>query len=106
MMLKLDFVALLQRNKTAKMLHDFLYDRWYINALIYIFIVGGFAGLMEVAGAINGVIDAFYHVAIPVFFIAGSQALRGIHRGRTDLYLTFYAYFIGVALLVIYFLWG
>ncbi|MCE4617427.1 MAG: NADH-quinone oxidoreductase subunit L [Desulfurococcales archaeon] len=103
---KPDFVGLLQKSTTARILHDFLYDRWYINALIYIFIVGGFAGLVEIMGWINGVIDAFYHVAIPVVLIAGSQAFRGLHRGRTDLYLTFYAYFIGVALLVLYFLWG
>jgi len=105
MVVKYDFVALIQRNAVARRIHDFLYDRWYINAVIYIVIVGGFAGLSMILAGIDHVIDLAYHAAIPALFALGAGALRALHRGRSDYYLMLYLYFASILMLFIYLAW-
>ncbi len=104
--LKIDFVGILKKSQTARVLHGFLYDRWYINALIYIVIVGGFIVIVQALGFVDSVIDGFYHVGIPVAFILFSKGFRSLHRGRPDLYLAYYAYGAGLLILLLYLLWG
>ncbi|MEB3773070.1 MAG: NADH-quinone oxidoreductase subunit L [Desulfurococcales archaeon] len=106
LVMKVDFVSILKTSKTARILHDFLYDRWYINALIYIIIVGGFIGAIDLLGYVDGFIDAFYHIGIPIAFILISKGFRSMHKGRPDLYLAYYAYGIGLLLLMLYLIWG
>ncbi len=106
LVMKVDFVSILKTSKTARILHDFLYDRWYINAVIYIIIVGGFIGAIDLLGYVDGFIDAFYHIGIPIAFILVSKGFRSMHKGRPDLYLAYYAYGIGLLLLMLYLIWG
>ena len=104
--LKVDFDSILEKNTIARAIHDFLFDRWYINALIYIVIVGGFAGLSMILAGIDHVIDLAYHAAIPAVFALGAAGLRALHRGKTDYYLMLYMYFVSIILLVLYIIWG
>ena len=106
MVARVDFPRLVRENALAAAIYNFLYDRWYINSIIYIVIVGGFAGLSIFAHGIDTFIDLIYHVGIPVIFVAGAAALRSLHRGRSDYYLTLYVYFAAIILLIIYLIWG
>ena len=105
LVVKPDFDKILATSKAARALHDFLFDRWYINAIIYIVIVGGFWAASIALEATNSLIDALYHTAIPVLFALGAAGLRALHRGRSDYYLMLYAYFAGTLLLFLYLVW-
>ena len=105
LLLKPDFDAILERNRIARAIHDFLFDRWYINSIIYIVIVGGFAGLTYIMAGIDRAIDFFYHELVLIIFSLGAAGLRALHRGRSDYYLTLYAYFAGLILLILYLVW-
>lgn len=105
MVWKVDFVKIIRENVTARRIHDFLYDRWYINSIIYIVIVGGFAGLSIILGGIDHIIDLAYHAAIPVLFALGAAGLRALHRGRSDYYLMLYIYFASTLMLFLYLAW-
>lgn len=60
-------VRSLRERYWGKVLHDFLYDRWYINSIYYIIIVGGLAWLSRVIFKYFDtlIIDGFYHRFIP-----------------------------------------
>ena len=106
MVARVDFRRILATSKAAKVIHDFLFDRWYINALIYLVIVNGFAGIVLAATAVNSAIDWFYHAGLVAAFGAFSMAFRRLHRGRPDYYLALYAYLVGLVLLLAYLAWG
>ena len=102
---KVDFESLIQKSAAARAIHGFLYDRWYINSIIYIIIVGGFAGLSIILAGINHIIDLAYHAAIPALFALGAAGLRVLHRGRSDYYLMLYIYFASIIMLFVYLAW-
>ncbi len=102
---KVDFDSLLSKNTTARIIHDFLFDRWYINSLIYIFIVGGFAGISIFLAGVDHIIDLAYHSAIPILFALGAAGLRALHRGRSDYYLLLYLSFASTIMLYLYLAW-
>ncbi|MCE4600719.1 MAG: NADH-quinone oxidoreductase subunit L [Desulfurococcales archaeon] len=104
--LKVDFRRLIAEAGWARILHDFLYDRWYINSIYYIVIVGGFSALAYLLGVVDFGIDMLYHYAIPVLFILGASALRALHRGKTNYYMMLYVYFAALILLFVYLAWG
>ncbi len=106
MVARVNFDAILERSPVARAIHDFLFDRWYINAIIYIVIVGGFAGLSMILAGFNNLLDLAYHAAIPALFALGAAALRTLHRGKTNYYLMLYVYFASLILLFIYIAWG
>ncbi|MEB3779804.1 MAG: NADH-quinone oxidoreductase subunit L [Desulfurococcales archaeon] len=103
---RVDFRDLIERNTLARYLHDFLFDRWYINSIYYIVIVGSFSYAAYAMYVLDGIIDAIYHAGVPMLGALGAMALRVLHRGRTDYYLAMYAYFISLALLLLYLFWG
>ncbi len=103
---RVDFRSLLSRSSLARILHDFLFDRWYINSIYYIVIVGAFSYAVYAMYALDGIIDALYHAGIPFIGALGAVGLRILHRGRTDYYLAVYTYFVSLALLLIYLFWG
>lgn len=100
-----NFRALIARSVLAKATYDFLFDRWYINAVIYIVFVYSFAGLAAILGAVDFGIDWFYHVGLLAAFSAFSIALRALHRGRPEYILSLYLYMAGFALLLAYIFW-
>jgi len=106
LILKVDFPRIIETNSIARAIHDFLYDRWYINSIIYIVIVGGFSMLSLVALNIDIGIDVLYHMALPAAFAMGAAALRALHRGRSDYYLMLYVYFAALLLLILFLIWG
>ena len=106
LVLKVDFPSIVQSNSAARAIYNFLYDRWYINSIIYIVIVGGFSWISLVALNIDIGIDALYHMAIPGVFALGAAGLRALHRGRSDYYLMLYVYFAALLLLFIFVVWG
>ena len=106
MVARVDFPRIVRENAAARAIYNFLYDRWYINSIIYIVVVGGFAGLALFAHGVDTLIDLAYHAGIPALFAAGAAALRSLHRGRSDYYLTLYVYFAALVLLIIYLVWG
>jgi len=106
LVLKVDFPRIVETNSLARAIYNFLYDRWYINSIIYIVIVGGFSMLSLVALNIDIGIDALYHMALPAVFAMGAAALRALHRGRSDYYLMLYVYFAALLLLILFLIWG
>ncbi len=105
MVARVDFPRIVREYPSARAIYNFLYDRWYINSIIYIVIVGGFTGLSMAAAALDFGIDALYHVAIPAVFALGAAAIRAVHRGRSDYYLMLYVYFAALVLLYIFLAW-
>jgi len=106
LVLKVDFPRIVETNSIARAIYNFLYDRWYINSIIYIVIVGGFSMLSLIALNIDIGIDALYHMALPALFAMGAAALRALHRGRSDYYLMLYVYFAALLLLILFLIWG
>ncbi len=105
MVARVDFPRIVRENAAARAIYNFLYDRWYINSIIYIIVVGGFAGLSIILAGIDIGIDALYHMVVPGLFVLGAGALRALHRGRSDYYLMLYAYFAALVMLFIFLLW-
>ncbi len=103
---RVDFRRIVESSRPARVLHDFLFDRWYINSIIYIVVVGGFAGWVAAAAAVDAAVDWFYHAGLVSAFAAASMAFRRLHRGRPDYYLALYVYMIGLVLLFAYLAWG
>lgn len=67
-----------KNSRALTTIHSFLYDRWYINSIYYRVIVSGFRGLSSMVSKYldTGLIDQFYHKAIPRFFTALSSLTR------------------------------
>ncbi len=105
MVMRVDFRGIIERSPVARAIHDFLYDRWYINSIYYIIFVGGFTYVSLSLYYVDNLIDLLYHTALPALALLGAGALRVLHRGRTDYYLALYAYFASLALLLVYLYW-
>ncbi len=88
--LKVNFPALLGRGGLYSALHNFLYDRWYINPLVYLSFVNGGAKLARSVEGVDINIDLLYHSATPSTGSLSAWSLRVLHRGRTDYYLALY----------------
>jgi len=60
-------ISSMRNSSLGKVIHDFLYDRWYINALYYKAIVGSFSWLSRNVFKYfdSLIIDGFYHILIP-----------------------------------------
>jgi NADH-quinone oxidoreductase subunit L len=101
-----DFRRMLATSAAAKAVHDFLFDRWYINSIIYILVVYGFAGLAMFLSGVDFAIDWFYHTGLVAAFVAFSFSLRSLHRGRPEYILSLYLYLTGLVLLLAYLMWG
>ncbi len=88
-----------------KTLHDFLYDRWDINSVLYVVFVDGFSGLINYVGRYfeDLVIDGFYHRYLTVFADRLSRALRTIQFGLMNFYLV--ALLIGFLVLLLLGVW-
>lgn len=98
--LKIKVYALIERSLLIK-LYDFLYDRWYMNSLIYaIFLGGGVKTTSYVKEADLG-IDNFYHTLIPDISSKAAWALRLLHRGRTEYYIALYLVSLALIILIL-----
>ena len=121
-------------NHGFKAINDFLYDRWFIQAIYYkVFVSGGtrlYQGIFKWFD--TKIIDGIYHRFIPWFFtktyedgfrffetggvdrlynnlivktaLAISNGFRKIQTGKINHYLLFLI--VGFVLLILYFLWG
>lgn len=88
MVVKVDFREVLARSRAARLLHDFLYDRWYANSLYYLTIVEGFKRLVRLCGdVIDAVVDKLYHVALPSAGNSLSTYVRRRHVGLIPVYV-------------------
>jgi NADH-quinone oxidoreductase subunit L len=93
-------------NRRFKALHDFLYDRWYIQAVYYKVFVNGGSKLYQDTFKFfeTGGIDRFYNQAIVTVALKLSNSFRKIQSGKINHYLL--ALVIGFVILLIIFLWG
>jgi NADH-quinone oxidoreductase subunit L len=93
-------------NSRLKALQNFLYDRWYIQAVYYkVFVNGGsklYQGLFKFFE--TGGIDRFYNDATVKAALKLSNAFRKIQSGKINYYLLYLV--IGFVILLIIFLWG
>lgn len=103
---KVDFRRLIKENAAVAALHGFLYDRMYINPVIYLVIVGGFAYIAVALYTLDSALDAIYHVGFPALGILGAAALRRLHRGRTDYIVALYSMGAAAVLLAAFYLLG
>ena len=121
-------------NSRFQAIHNFLYDRWYIQAVYYkVFVVGGgklsrgiykwfdtkvvndfYHGFIPwfTTKTYNlgfkffetGGVDRFYNIAIAKAALKISNGFRKIQTGKINHYLLFLV--IGFVLLILLFLWG
>ncbi len=105
MIWRVDFRSLIERNLAARVTYNFLFDRWYINSIIYLLFVIGFTGVSYLLWLIDRAIDWFYHIGLVVFGKISSIATRTLHRGRPDYYNSMYLALIGIVLLLVIFMW-
>jgi NADH-quinone oxidoreductase subunit L len=93
-------------NSRLKALQNFLYDRWYIQAVYYkVFVNGGsrlYKGLFKFFE--TGGIDRFYNDATVNAALKLSNAFRKIQSGKINYYLLYLV--IGFVILLIILLWG
>ena len=93
-------------NSRLKALQNFLYDRWYIQAVYYkVFVNGGsklYQGMFKFFE--TGGIDRFYNEATVNAAMKLSNAFRKIQSGKINYYLLYLV--IGFVILLIIFLWG
>ncbi|MCD6244192.1 MAG: NADH-quinone oxidoreductase subunit L [Candidatus Korarchaeota archaeon] len=126
-------VISITENPVGKALYNFLYDRWYLNSIYYIVIVGGFAalsrGIFKYFDSL--IVDGFYHKFIPWIterfstlgfkyfeteviddtyhdrvvrmFKAFGSAVRKVQTGLVNQYLVMF--FLGLMLILLYLLW-
>jgi NADH-quinone oxidoreductase subunit L len=87
-------------------IHSFLFDRWYLNSIIYYAFVYSFIGLSWVLHVVDHGIDVFYHGVLPSFAGWSSALLRRTFRGRTDYAIAMYMSFIGALMVVVLMVWG
>jgi NADH-quinone oxidoreductase subunit L len=85
----LDLFEAMHGNPIAVTINRFLYDRWYINSIIYAIFVDGGAGAVRSLGRYfeGGVIDRIYHAVIPRGFSIFSRILRAYQPGIINSYL-------------------
>ena len=100
MALRVDFRGLIAGSGLASAIHGFLYDRMYINPVIYIVVVGGFAWLTRAMVELDLAFDTGYHLALVSLAAAAAWGLRAVNRGRTDYILALYL--ISLALTILY----
>ena len=102
---KIDFRKMLAESSLARVLHGFLYDRMYLNPLIYIVFVGGGSALAAIMLELDLTIDFLYHSGLVGVGVAAAVLARKIYRGRTDyiiaLYLVSFAFTLLAALAIL-----
>jgi NADH-quinone oxidoreductase subunit L len=104
---RVDFMSAVRSSRLLSGIHSFLFDRWYLNSIIYYAFVYSFIGLSLVLHVVDHGIDVFYHRLLPAFAGGSSAGLRATFGGRTDyslgLYLSLTAGLLVVILMII---WG
>jgi NADH-quinone oxidoreductase subunit L len=105
MIWKVDFRSLIQRSLAARITFDFLFDRWYINSIIYLLFVIGFDGVSYMVKVVDQGIDWFYHMGLTIFGRVTSFATRALHRGRPDYYNSMYLGLTALTLLLFVLMW-
>ncbi|MGC9191511.1 MAG: NADH-quinone oxidoreductase subunit L [Conexivisphaera sp.] len=103
---RIDFMSAVRSSRLLSGIHSFLFDRWYLNSLIYYAFVYSFIGLSVVLRAVDRAIDAFYHSVLPSFAGWSSSWLRSTFSGRTDYSLAMYLSLTGILLMVLLIAWG
>ncbi|MEM0491073.1 MAG: NADH-quinone oxidoreductase subunit L [Acidilobaceae archaeon] len=88
--IKLNFSELIAKNRLSRVIYDFLYDRWLINPAIYAIFKNGGLRVANTALDIDESIDYTYHNLTPSIGSIMANYIRGVHRGRTDYYITLY----------------
>jgi len=99
---------ILDASKGIPLVHGinrFLYDRWYINSILYAIFVDGGSRLVRSFGKYieEAVVDSTYHRAIPGWFSYLSRVLRSYQPGVINSYLV--VMLIGVMILIALQLW-
>ncbi|BBE42482.1 NADH-quinone oxidoreductase subunit L [Conexivisphaera calida] len=103
---RVDFMSAVRSSRLLSDIHSFLFDRWYINSIIYYAFVYSFIGLSLVLHVVDHGIDVFYHRLLPTFARGSSAGLRATFGGRTDYSLALYLSLTGVLVLLILMVWG
>ncbi len=103
---RIDFMSSVRSSRLLSAIHSFLFDRWYLNSIIYYAFVYSFIGFSFVLRAVDRGIDAFYHSLLPAFAKGSSAALRTTFGGRTDYSLGLYLSLTGALVLIALAIWG
>ncbi|MGB9733306.1 MAG: NADH-quinone oxidoreductase subunit L [Conexivisphaera sp.] len=103
---RVDFMSAVRSSRLLSGIHSFLFDRWYLNSIIYYAFVYSFIGLSLVLHVVDHGIDVFYHRLLPAFARGSSTGLRATFGGRTDYSLALYLSLTGVLVLLILMVWG
>ncbi len=98
MVVRLDFRRLIAENRVAAAIHGFLYDRMYVNPVIYIVVLGGGGWVARSILELDLTIDYAYHAALVAAAAAAAFALRALSRGRTDYIIALYVVGLAAAL--------
>lgn len=87
-------------------LFELLYNRWYINSIIYAVFKNGGARVRDFMVNIDLGIDGIYHQLVPMGGSVAANALRSLHRGATDYYMALYIASFIIAMLLVLILMG
>ncbi len=98
---------LVSANPALRGLHSFLYDRWFINALIYrVLVYPGTTLAQGLWKIVEKAIDWFYHIGLPRASLALGQGLRAIHYGSLTAYLAYLIIGVLIALTITVYIAG
>ncbi len=99
MFVRANLYALAEKGFLGK-LYNFLYDRWYVNPIIYIVFLGGGFKVTGILRDIDLSIDYLYHSLTPRLSSIGAWILRSLHRGRTEYYIALYIASLAIIVLL------
>ncbi|BEP17356.1 NADH-quinone oxidoreductase subunit L [Pyrofollis japonicus] len=86
-----------RRSKSLQVLYNFLYDRWYVNSVIYRLIVYPGARFAEwLRDGVEKGYDMLLHVSTPAASTGLGQRIRGLQSGDLQRYLAYF--FAGILL--------
>ncbi|MEN2999599.1 MAG: NADH-quinone oxidoreductase subunit L [Acidilobaceae archaeon] len=83
-------------------IYNFLFDRWYLNSLMYWLFRNNGWRVANLSAAMDEGVDLTYHSSLPATASWFANSLRSLHRGATDYYMALYlASMIALLLLII-----
>jgi NADH-quinone oxidoreductase subunit L len=95
--------GIVKRYTSLQVLHKFLWNRWYIDAIYNrIFVNGALSMRAPLAQFVEGTIDRVLNVGIPNFF---GTAHRGLKKVQTGVLSVNMLYFIALLIAMVLFLW-
>jgi NADH-quinone oxidoreductase subunit L len=104
-MKRVSAVAIIERHPALKVIHRFLWNRWYIDPILNKVFVSWTLAIREtIDRGIEGFMDRAINNGIPALFTAFSRQLRKIQTGVLSMNMLYFLLFVVAMLLVLLFM--